>query len=118
MKLSDYKDEQALDVLADLIEPLSEILSDEKVRSLAQNGKRFAAISIAIKNHKRAVMSAMAALDGVPVESYHCNILTLPVKIIELLNDPDVDQLFTFAGQTEDATLSGSHTENTEAEEQ
>ena len=118
MKLSDYKDEEALELLSELIEPITEILSDDEVRSAAEGGKRARAVSLAIKNHKKEVMVVLAALDGVPVEEFHCNVLTLPVKLIELLNDPNISQLFTFAGQTEDETLSGSLTENTEAVEQ
>ena len=56
----------------------------------------------------------MAAMDGVPVEEYKCNVFTLPVKILELLNDPDLVQLFTYQGQTGDAKSSGSVSENTE----
>lgn len=118
MKLSDYKDEQALDLLAELIEPLSEILSDKEVRKAAEEGKKAKTVSVAIKNHKKEVMCVLAALDGVPVEEFHCNVLTLPVKLIEMLNDPDISQLFISAGQTEAKKRSGSLTENTGAEEQ
>lgn len=118
MKLSDYKDDAALDLLAELIEPASEILADEEVRSSAESGKRMHAVAVAIKNHKKAVMSVLAALDGVPLEEYHCNVLTLPVKLIELFDDPDIAQLFTFAGQTVEQAPSGLPTENTGVEEQ
>lgn len=59
-------------------------------------------------------MQIMATMDGVPVEEYKCNVFTLPVKILELLNDPDIVQLFTYQGQTGDANSSGSASENTE----
>lgn len=118
MKLSDYKDEAALNLLADLIEPASEILSDAEVREAAADGNRLRAVALAIKNHKKTVMAVLAALDGVPVAEYHCNILTLPAKLIELFDDPDIAQLFTFAGQTADETPSGSPMENTEEEKQ
>ena len=118
MKLSAYKDEAALDLLADLIEPASEILGDKSVVEAASSGNAWRAVSLAIKHHKKSVMSVLAALDGVPVEEFHCNVMTLPTKLIELLNDPDIAQLFSFAGQTEDQTPSGSHTENTEADAQ
>ncbi|MBQ3330804.1 MAG: hypothetical protein IJG87_06460 [Ruminococcus sp.] len=114
MKLSDYKDEAALDLLADLIEPATEILADAEVRKAAEDGSRLRAVALAIKNHKRAVMSVLATFDGVPATEYHCNVLTLPAKLIELFDDPDIAQLFTFAGQTEEQTPSGSPTENTE----
>ena len=113
MKLSEYQGEAALDVLTDLIEPAGEIMSDKEIGEVFKEN-RFKAIGIAIRNHKKAVIQIMAAMDGVPVEEYKCNVFTLPVKILELLNDPDIVQLFTYQGQTGDANSSGSASENTE----
>ena len=107
MKLSEYKGEAALDILADLIEPAGEIMSDKEIGEVFKQN-RFKAIGLAIKNHKKAVMQIMAALDGVPVAEYKCNVFSLPVKILELLNDPELIQLFTYQGQTGDAKSSGS----------
>ena len=112
MKLSEYLGEEALDILADMIEPAGEIMSDkEMVKMFKEN--RFKAIKMAIKNHKKAVIQIMASIDGVPVDEYKCNVFTLPVKILEILNDPVFVQLFTSQGQTGDATSSGSALENT-----
>ena len=113
MKLSEYHGEAALDILADLIEPAGEIMSDKEIGEVFKEN-RFKAIGMAIKNHKKAVMQILAAMDGVPVEEYKCNVFTLPVKILELLNDPSLVQLFTYQGQTGDANSSGSVSENTE----
>lgn len=113
MKLSEYQGEAALDLLADLIEPAGEIMSDKEIGDVFKKN-RFKAIGLAIRNHKKAVMQIMASMDGVPVDEYKCNVLTLPVKILELLNDPDLIQLFTYQGQTGDAKSSGSASENTE----
>ena len=113
MKLSEYQGEAALDILADLIEPAGEIMSDKEIGEVFKKN-RFKAIGLAIKNHKKAVMQIMAVLDGVPVDEYKCNVFTLPAKILELLNDPDLIQLFTYQGQTGDANSSGSASENTE----
>ena len=113
MKLSEYQGEDALDVLADLIEPAGEIMSDKQIGDVFKEN-RFRAIGLAIKNHKKAVMQIMATMDGVPVEEYKCNVFTLPVKILELLNDPDIVQLFTYQGQTGDADSSGSASANIE----
>ena len=115
MKLSDYKDEAALDLLAELIEPGAEIMSDKEVIEAAKSENWFRLAKIAIKNHKKAVFCILATLDGVPVEQYHCNIFSLPAKLVELFDDPNIAQLFSFAGQTEEQTASGSLTENTEA---
>ena len=113
MKLSEYQGEAALDLLADLIEPAGEIMSDKEIGEVFKEN-RFKAIGLAIKNHKKAVMQILATMDGVPVEEYKCNVFSLPVKILELLNDPEMIQLFQYQGQTGDANSSGSASENTE----
>ena len=113
MKLSEYQGEEALDILAELIEPVCEIMADKEIGEVFKQN-RFKAIGLAIKNHKKAVMQILATMDGVPVEEYKCNVFSLPVKILELLNDPDMIQLFQYQGQTGDANSSGSASENTE----
>lgn len=112
MKLSEYHGEAALDILADLIEPAGEIMSDKEIGEVFKQN-RFKAIGLAIKNHKKAVMQILATMDGVPVDEYKCNVFSLPVKILEILNDPEMIQIFQYQGQTGDAKSSGSVSENT-----
>lgn len=122
MKLSDYKGEEALEVLADIIEPLSIIITDEEIQKMAS--KKDAApikyIKPMLKNHKREVIEVLARLENKPVEEYEkeMNLFTLPSAILSLINDPEVKNLFRSQGQTQVTSLasSGSATENTEAE--
>ena len=113
MKLSEYQGEAALDILSDLIDPAGEIMSDKEIGEVFKKNL-FKGIGLAIKKHKKAVMQIMATIDGVPVDEYKCNVFTLPVKILELLNDPALVQLFAYQGQTGDAKSSGSASGNTE----
>ena len=113
MTLFEYQGEAALDILSELIEPAGEIMSDKQIGDVFKEN-RFKAIGLAIKNHKKAVMQIMATMDGVPVDEYKCNVFTLPIKILELLNDPALVQLFTYQGQTGDANSSGSASANIE----
>ena len=113
MKLSEYQGEEALDLLADLIEPAGEIMSDKEIGEVFKEN-RFKAIGMAIKNHKKAVMQIMATMDGVPVDEYKFNVFTLPLKILEILNDPELVQLFTCQGQMVDANSSRSASANIE----
>lgn len=94
-RLSEYKDEQALDLLADLIEPASCIIADENVAEALKAGKRMAAVKTAIKGHKPEVMELLAVMEGVPVEEYHCNVLTVPMRLLEILNDEELMAVFT-----------------------
>ena len=118
MKLSEVKGEAAMDMLADLIEPAGEIFGDKGVADAYRNGNKLGAVKVAIKNHKKAVIEILAVLDGVPVEEYCPNLFSLPVKLLEILNDKDLLQLFTLQGQTGDATSSVSASENTKDKKQ
>ena len=95
MKLSEIKGERALDVLADLIDPVAEILGDKDISAALQDGKAPAkAIKLALKNHKRAVLDMMAAIEGEDPETYQPSLFVLPKRLLDLLNDPEVQQLF------------------------
>ena len=116
-KISELRGEDALDVLADILEPASEIMTDNKVAELARSGDRIRAVSVAIKSHKRAVIKILAALEGEDYETYKPALLTLPLKLLEIFNDPDVVQVFTLQGQKTESASFGSATENTEEQD-
>ena len=107
MRLSEIKGDAALDTLADLIDPICEICSDKTLRALLRVDK-LGAIKSALKFHKKSVIAIMAALEGVPAEKYEVNLISLPVKMLEILNDPDVTRLFTSAEPTAEKKPSGS----------
>ena len=114
MKLSEFKDDAALDLIADIIEPATEILADPAIKDAFSHSK-LAAIKVAIKNHKSAIKEIIARLDGKMPEECHLTALSLPVKLLTLLNDPELQQLFTLSGQTEGENACSSASENTEA---
>ena len=114
MKLSEYKDGEALDVLADLIEPTALIFADKDMRdSLHKCSNKAQMASVVIKTHKNEVMRILAAVNGVPADEYHCNLLTLPRQVMEIMNDEDLMDFFKSWGQTEGENNSGSASENT-----
>lgn len=118
-KLRDFKGEEALDVLADILEPSAEIMTDKEVAFLARAGNRLGAVKLAIKNHKKAVIKILAILEGEDPLTYEPLLLTIPLKLLELFNDPDVVQVFTLQGQETEQESSGSAMANTtETEEE
>lgn len=118
MKLSDIRGEKALDVLADLLEPAAEIVQDKAVVAAFDGGDNvLAAVKAAIKNHKKAVITILAITEGENPATYQPNVLSLPMKLIEILNDEELMGLFTSQGQTE-STSSGSVSENIEVAQQ
>lgn len=113
MKYKDFEGEKALDVLADLIEPAAEIMSDKNVAEQARAGKRMAAIRAAIKDHKKSVITMLAVLNDEDPATYKPKLLTLPMMLLEILNDPDIADLFTSQGQEMEENASGSAMGNT-----
>lgn len=115
MKLSELKGEAALDVLAELIEPAVEIMQDKELKAALEAKEMAKGIKIAIKNHKKAVIHMMAIVDGEDPETYQPGVLDLPVKLLNLLNDPDVMGLFRLPQGQENQFGSGSITIKDEA---
>lgn len=117
MKLSEVKGERALDILADIIEPAAAIIMDKELSDLAKSGApKINLVKPIIKNHKREVIEIMATLEGENPEQYaeKINVFTLPAQLLEILNDPELVNLFTWQGQKTENETSGSATENTE----
>jgi hypothetical protein len=69
--------------------------NDEAVKKALTEGKnKLEAVKIVLKNHKKAVIAVMAALEGVAVKEYQPPLLALPTMLMEVLNDPELQKLF------------------------
>lgn len=117
MRLSDYKGEDAIDLLADILDPATEILADSKIKDAVRSKQlsRTEIIKMVLKEHKKAIIKIMAIIEGVDPDTYQPNVLTLPVKLVDMLNDEEFLQLFQLQGQMGEDAPSGSATENTKA---
>lgn len=89
-KLSEIKGEEALDVLAEIIVPITTIVNDEEVKN-GFDTNLAKCVSIAIKKHKAEVMEILTALEGGEPD---VNVLTLPVILGEIFSEPAVQSLF------------------------
>ena len=113
MKLSEYKGDDALELLADLLEPASEIIGDPDVKEMFQSKEPLLkTVKVILKNHKKAVTEILARLDGQEPEEYEVKVLTLPVKLMELLQDEELLAVFQSQAQNMEQMSSGSATEN------
>lgn len=114
-KLSEYKDEEALELLADILDPITDILADQEVVKAFTKKSKLQGIGLAIKKHKRAVFECLAILEGVPVKDYHCNVITLPITILDIINDKDLIAFFGSQSQQMEEESSGSVTKTTKS---
>ena len=115
MKLSDFKGEEAIEVFADLMEPVAKILADGEILDcIKKEMPKVAIIKKIMKNHPHEIVEVMAILDKADPETYEVNLFSIPIKLTEILADEAVTSLFTSQGRKEDKASSGSAMANTE----
>ena len=115
ISLSKFENEDAIDLLAEIMEPASLILSDEEFSRKWTSGQPvILAVKYALKNHKKEVVQIISALHGENPETYRFNLLTLTADLILLLNDSYLKEVFTLQAQNETNENSGSVTVSTE----
>lgn len=94
-KLSEIKGEEAIDVLAEIIMPITEIVKDDEVaKGFETNVAQ--CVAIALKKHKSEVIDVLAVINGKTKEETleEIDLMTLPAVLIEILNEPSVQMLF------------------------
>lgn len=114
MKLSEIQGERAIEVIADLIEPFSNIATDPNIKSVLQIRKKEnetaeeAAIRaikknipVLLKEHKKDVAQCIGILEGIDPEKL--NILEIIKGLSEMMTDKTLMQLFSCAVLTEGA---------------
>lgn len=117
-KFSDYKGDEAIDLWADLLEPITNIISDPEVKKVVTSGQpKLVIAKTLIKNHKNEAVEILLRIDETPIDG-----LNLLLRLIELLADigevPEIKSFFGFAAEEQtDIESSGSPTESIEAEE-
>lgn len=104
MKLSEFKDEKAIEVVADLLVPIGNIaLNKDKIQK-TDTTAHF--VSDLLKSNPKEVISILAILNDVKVEDYNCTATQVLKDAIEVFSDPELMQLFGL--QSEMPTSSGS----------
>ena len=131
MRLSDIKGDRVFDVIADIIDPIANIASDETASALfkreklpeGMTAKEFVtqrarkALPALLKGHKGDIITILASIEGVSAESYKgaLNLVKLMRDATELLTDEAFGELFISA---QIGTSSGSAQENTEGKDE
>lgn len=115
--LSEIKNEEALELIANCMEPVGKILGDPAINQF--KNKKFNKIEVMkwlLKDHSGEIMEILASIDDQDVETYEISALELPMRVIDILSNEELTSLFTSQGQRTTKTFSGSVMENTEAE--
>lgn len=116
-KITDYKNDDAIELWADLIEPFSKIISDPKIKyEMTKKGNK--PINMArqmMKLHPKEISEVLLRIDDTPIDGANA-ILRLVDILLEIINNKDFSAFFGFAVQEQTGNVSsGSVMESTEA---
>lgn len=116
--LSDYKNDEAIELWADLLDPLSEILTDEKIRTVVQSNKnRLEIAKTILKEHPQETNDILLRIDPTPIDGLNI-VLRLVSVITDIGKNEEIKGFFGYAEQAKKADGSGgSAMESTEADE-
>lgn len=128
MKLSNISGERVFDVIADIIEPISNIAEDKAASALfrreqlpdGMTPKQFVAEKakksgpVLLRNHKSDLIAILASIGGVTAHEYTetLNLAKLMADVIELMTDDAFTGLFTSAQTETEGQSSSSAQEN------
>lgn len=85
MNFSDIRGTDALDLLVDIIDPASNIMSDDDFKKMVRSGApRLEIAKTLIKSHKQDVLAILAAADHTPVKKYNPSLTQIIKKRLKL----------------------------------
>ena len=131
MRLSDIKGDRVFDVIADIIDPIANIASDETASALfkreklpeGMTAKSFLlkrarkAVPALLKGHKSDIITVLSTIEGASADEYRASLTLakLMKDMAELMTDEAFGELFISA---QSGTSSGSAQENIEEAKQ
>ena len=131
MKLSDIRGDRVLDVIADIIDPIANMVQDKDVAAMFEReavpdgmeAREFFAermrkgLPALLKGHKADIIAIMAAIEGVTPEQYAA-LLDLPKLFTDIMDIVADDALLDFlssSGTGKGADVPGSASASSEA---
>lgn len=117
-RILDTRGDESYDVLAELLDPISEIMQDEKITSIMKTnggGTKLDLVKAILRDHKDSATAIMAIDDGKTIEEERnsLSVFTLPARLLRLMAVPAIrDLLFGAAEETNSANGSSSASES------
>lgn len=131
MKLSDIKGDRVLDVIADIIDPIANIVQDKDVAAMFERkavpegmdargffaGRMRKGLPILLKGHKADIIAIMAAIEGVTPGQYveSLDFPKLFTDVMELVTDDAFLDFLSSSETAKGADAPGAASESFEA---
>ena len=107
MKLSEFKDEKAVEVVAKLLVPIGNIVKNRD-NAKSRGGTQLDFASAILANNPADVKNMLAILNDVDPAEYHCTAATVIFDVMNMLADEELLQLFGLQRQTQTSSTSAS----------
>jgi len=108
MRITEVTGVEAIELMADLMVPLTKILGDKKIAERKDNTLEM--VKYALKEHSSDCLDLMVVSFGEEAREY--NAIKMFNGMVQIFTDPYMQDLFT--GQVQETGSSGLATENTE----
>jgi hypothetical protein len=110
MRLSEIRGENAIDVIADIIDPVTVILADEEVEKVVKsNAPTLLKAKTILKRQKGAILEVLAILNQKDPKEFKPSLIELPIMLVQLLEDiKENDELMSLFHSQEQMTASVS----------
>lgn len=115
--LKQRKNEEAIELLADILEPATEIFTDPEITGAISNDHETLGKVVikAVKKHAKAVVQILCAIDGIAYEEANYTAPAIISKVMEIIQDEELTGFFSSLVPTTSQTSSGTATDNTQA---
>lgn len=103
LKISDLKNEKAMEFIGTVVDPVFKIWSDDKFKNLVypENGERniIEIVKFITAEHSKETIEILSAINGTTAEKYTGNPYTIIAQVIEIISDPELLSVFTSLAQ-------------------
>lgn len=123
LKLSEIKGDNAIDVIADILDPVAVMLADKEVeKTIKSKVPVIVKAQVILKRQKKAILEILAILNQVDPKEFNPSLIELPVMLMSVIQDieahPELKILFQSQGQMTTSVSSGAVMEPTQGTEE
>lgn len=95
-RITEARGDEAMEILDQLMEIIESLGKDKEMQTTFKSLSIASAVQFLVRKHREEVYKLMALDDGVTVEEERglMSALSIPVKLMRLMHDPSVRELF------------------------
>lgn len=115
MKLLEAKGAEAMELIGDLFDPISNLAMDTKIVRCIQTKQFMKAFKFAFQEHPKDLIQLFAVCEGIDPKDYNKTAPEMLDDLMTVANHPIIQRLFFSQAQETDNASFGSATEITQA---